>query len=140
MSRLLTADDILQADDLPRERLELPEWGGHLYIRTMTGVERDAWEASMVRTRPRRVNGRNIEETETDLRNARAKLVSRVACDDKGEAIFSSHQVDVLGKKSASALDRCFDIAKRLNHLTNDDVEELVKNSEGGQSGSSGFA
>ena len=140
MSKLLTADDILHAKDLKRERLELPEWGGHLYIRTMTGVERDAWEASMVRSRPKRINGHNVEEHITDMRNARAKLVARVACDEEGKSIFTEAQIDALGKKSAAALDRCFDVAKRLNHLSSDDMEELAGNSDGGQNVDSGSA
>lgn len=140
MSRSLTAEDILSAKDLTREKCEVEEWGGHVFIRTMTGAERDQWEASMVTMTPRRVNGRIVEDAKTTLANARAKLLARVLCDEGGKLLFSAHQVDVLGQKSAAALDRCFDVAKRLNHLTSDDVEELVKNSEGGQSAGSGSA
>ena len=138
MSKLLTAADILGSDDLPQERVECPEWGGHLFIRTFRGVERDAWEQSLM-TMPKKGNGKALpQEMETDLKNARANLVSRVACDDGGEAIFTIKQMDELGQKSAKALGRCFDVASRLNGLSSDDMEELVKNSVDDQSADSG--
>jgi hypothetical protein len=129
VSRILTAEEILQADDLPKELVEVPEWGGEVYVRTMTGLERDSWEGSIVKMKPRRVNGRNIQEPEIIFANARAKLLAKVLCDENGKSLFSEHQVDVLGGKSAAALDKCFTVAQKLNHLTNEDVEELTKNS-----------
>lgn len=140
MSKLLTAADILGADDLPSERVECPEWGGHLFIRTFRGIERDAWEQSLM-ARPKKGNGKiHPGDIEADLENARANLVSRVACDDKGGAIFTLEQMGELGRKSARALGRCFDVASRLNGLSNDDMDELVKNSVGDQSADSGSA
>jgi hypothetical protein len=127
MSQLLTAAEILAADDLPREKVECPEWGGHLYIRTLTGKERDAFEASVV--------GKG---SSTNLVNVRARLVALAGCNDAGEPIFTAAQVDALGDKSAAALSRCFDVASRLNHLSNRDIEELEKNSDGVQSDSFG--
>jgi hypothetical protein len=42
--------------------------------------------------------------------------------------------VEALGKKSAAALNRVFEVAQRLSGITDDDVEELAKNSVGGPS------
>ena len=137
MTKLLTADDILGADDLPRELVECPEWGGHVFIRTFMGVERDAWEQSLM-SRPEKINGKTPRGVETDMDNARANLVSRVACDDAGVPMFTAQQIEALGKKSAKALGRCFDVASRLNGLSTDDMDEIVKNSEGAQSADSG--
>ena len=88
MSRILTAEEILQADDLPKELVEVPEWGGEVYVRTMTGLERDSWEGSIVKMKPRRVNGRNIQEPEIIFANARAKLLAKVLCDENGKSLF----------------------------------------------------
>jgi hypothetical protein len=139
MSHLLTAAEILGADDLPKELVECPEWGGHLYIRTFMGRERDAWEQSLM-AKPEKMNGKTPKGIETDLVNARANLVARVACDESGAALFTLEQMDALGNKSAKALGRCFDVASRLNGLSNEDMDEIVKNSEGDQSGDSGSA
>ena len=40
---ILSKDAILAADDLPRETVHVPEWGGDVYVRTMSGTDRDAF-------------------------------------------------------------------------------------------------
>jgi len=141
MGKVLTGAEILALDDLPRERLEVPEWGDAIiFIRTMTGLERDAWEESIIKMTPRRVNGKNIQEPEIIMKNARAKLVAKVAVNEAGEQMWKPEEVTALGGKNCGALDRCFSAAQRLNHLSNEDVEELTKNSEGGTSDDSGSA
>ena len=46
---LLSKTAILTANDLQTEDVEVPEWGGAVRVRSFTGRERDAFEASMVR-------------------------------------------------------------------------------------------
>ena len=46
---LLSKTAILCANDLQTEDVEVPEWGGAVRVRSFTGRERDAFEASMVR-------------------------------------------------------------------------------------------
>jgi hypothetical protein len=41
----LTRDSILNAKDLKKELVKVPEWGGEVYVRCMTGSERDAFES-----------------------------------------------------------------------------------------------
>src|SRR3989304_4330704 len=65
---LLTRDEILNANDLAREQVEVPEWGGAVLVRALTGRERDAYESSIVHP-----NGRAMKYT---LTNMRARLVS----------------------------------------------------------------
>ena len=48
----LTKDQILEANDLQSESVTVPEWGGDVLVRTMTGADRDAFEASMITTLP----------------------------------------------------------------------------------------
>jgi len=50
---LLSKTAILAANDLKSEDIEVPEWGGAVRVRSFTGRERDAFEASMVRGAPR---------------------------------------------------------------------------------------
>ena len=119
---ILTREAILGADDLKREKVDVPEWGGELYISTLSGAGRDAYEASIIK-----VDSHN--NVKQDFNNMRAKLVARTAVDEEGERIFSDEDVAELGKKSAAALDRCFSIASRLNAVSDEDIEELAKNS-----------
>ena len=119
---LLTRDAILQAQDLPTEQVHVPQWGGDVLVRALTGAERDRFEQSIVEQR-----GKN---TRMNLQNIRAKLVALTVVDEQGNRIFKDEDVKWLGNKSAAALDRIFEVAQRLSGLRDEDVEELAKNSE----------
>jgi hypothetical protein len=119
----LTKEQILAAADLPEEVVDVPEWGGKVLIRGMTGAERDAFEESVMVTR-----GNNRE---LNLRNFRAKLVARSIVDPATkERMFTDNEIAELGKKSARALQRVFEAALRLNGMTAESVEELTKSTE----------
>lgn len=120
---VLTKDQILQADDIRKEKVEVPEWGGFVWVKTMTGAARDQLEASIISGKGQR-----------DLRNLRAKMVALSVVDEDGKLLFSFEDVEELGeKKSAKALDRIFSVAQRLSGFTPQDVEEMTKNSSAGQ-------
>jgi hypothetical protein len=129
---LLTRDTILQANDLPRELVSVPEWGGEVYVRTLTGTERDSYEAQSVEKR-----GKSYE---ANLRNLRAKLCALAMCDEQGKRLFGEGDVEALGAKSSAALDRVFSVARRLSGLGAEDFEELAKNSESAREGASSSA
>jgi hypothetical protein len=126
MSKYLGREKILGADDLASEDVAVPEWGGVVRVRCMTGAERDRFEESIVDQRGKK--------TRVDMGNIRAKLVAATVVDEEGARIFSDRDVEALGKKSAAALNRVFEVAQRLSGITDDDVEELAKNSVGGPS------
>ena len=119
----LKRDDILEVQDIGVELVSVPEWGGDVYVKGMTGTERDQFEASVVETRGR-------GNTRIKLENIRAKLVALTACDEKGERLFTSKDTEALGKKSAMALQRVFEVSQRLSGLTPADVDELAKGLE----------
>jgi len=125
----LTRDLILQADDLLVETVEVPEWGGVVRIRGLTGAERDDFEVSVVEQRGKK--------TRLNMQNFRAKLVVRAAINGDGQRLFSDRDAALLGRKSAAALQRVFEIAQRLSGLSDQDVEELVGNFDEGQSDNS---
>lgn len=113
----LTRESILEADDVPAEDVEVPEWGGSVRVQAMTGAERDKFEASMV--------GKG---NKPDLNNFRAKLAAACIVDDDGNRLFSESDVKGLGKKSAAALDRVANAAQRISALSAEDVDELQGN------------
>lgn len=127
----LTAEQIRTVDDKQYEDVEVPEWGGTVRVRGMSGTERDAYEASILEQRG---NDRKV-----NLANARAKLVVRCLVDENGALLFTPDDVRVLGRKSAKALERVFDAARRASGMTEADIEKLTENfdddlSEGGTS------
>ena len=117
---LLTRDAILGAHDLPSEDVSVPEWGGTVRVRALTGAERDAFEASMVQVR-------SDGTRQFRLENIRARLVALTIVDENGERLFSDADVKALGAKSAAALERVGSVAQRLSALTDEDVEELAE-------------
>ena len=114
---ILSKDQILLAEDFKTETVDVPEWGGEVIVKTMSGFSRDQFEGSIV--------GKNGG---TNLANIRAKMVAAVLVDESGELLFNEKDVVALGKKSAKALDRVFSVAQRLNGFSEADVEELAKN------------
>jgi len=126
---MLTKEQILQADDLPVEVVDVPEWDGSVRVRTLTGTERDAFEASITKKRG--------DSVEVNMINLRAKLCAMAMIDDDGNRYFSDADVVELGKKSASVLDRIFTVAQKLNGFGQADIKELAKNSEAVPTGDS---
>jgi hypothetical protein len=120
--KTLTRDDILGADDLKTESVKVPEWGGIVIVRELTGSERDTWEASVVKT-----NGTKVT---IDSHNMRAKLAALCIIDDDGKRMFTDKEAVKLGEKSAAALDRVTDVARRLSRIGEDEIENLGKASK----------
>ena len=119
---LLGKEDILKIQDLQFEEVEVPEWGGKVKVRMMTGTERDSFEQSIMKT-----EGKEIVR---DMANMRAKLLVRTICNEDGSRIFTDKDINVIGGKSAAALEKVFEVAQRLNKLSASDAESLEKNSE----------
>lgn len=118
----LTKEMILQAKDIPVEKVEVPEWGegAYVYVKGLTGAERDKFEASIIEQRGtlQRIN----------LENARSKLCVACICDQDGKRLFSDDEINVLAGKSAIALERIFTAAQRLSGLLPNDIEKMTKN------------
>lgn len=118
----LTKDQILEANDLKNESVDVPEWGGSVLVRTMTGADRDSFEASMVS-----IGSDGIRKPE--MSNMRSKLVALTVVDDAGNRIFDAIDVPMLARKSAAAIERVFDVAQRLNGLGAKAEDAAEKNS-----------
>lgn len=117
---LLDRGAILGATDIKTERVAVPEWGGEVLVRGLTGTERDAYE--------QRVHDSKYE-------NVRATILALAIVDEAGQHLFTLEDIAALGKKSAAPLDRLFDVARRLSGIGQRDVQELVGNSEPGRNG-----
>ena len=125
---MLNREQILKVKDIKTEVVPVPEWNGEVTVKMMTATERDEYEASIY----------NSDEKTTDLTNIRAKLCVKTIVDEKGDLMFCEKDIIILGKKSAAALDRIFDVASKLSKISKKDQAEIVKNLGKGQdSGSS---
>jgi hypothetical protein len=113
---VLSKEAILKADDKKMVDFDVPEWGGAVKLRVMTGTERDRFESEFV-------NGNKSVDM------VRAKLVAKCLCDEEGKRIFSEAEIPTLGEKSAAVLDRLFSECMKLNRFSKEDVDDLAKNS-----------
>lgn len=112
----LDAAGILAAQDTLTDEITVPEWGGRVFIRSMTGTERDTWEVY--------AQGQMSAKVVT----IRARLAAICLCDASGKRLFTDADTAKLAEKSGSALDRVYEAAVRLNGLSVDEVEKIEKN------------
>ena len=126
---LLTKEQILKVKDIETRTVHVPEWGGDVLVRGMTGIERDQFEAKIL--------DQSGKKTKVNLQNARARLVAITCVDADGNRIFSESEIVLLGTKSAAALDRVYDVAASLSGISDEDIEELLGNSKATTSGDS---
>ena len=120
---LSSPDQLWAVDDHSYEWVTVPEWKMRVRVRGMTGAERDRWEGEMADTQRPGGLAKNWSV------NMRARMVSRCVVNEHGESIFNSGMVAALGERNAAALDRVFDVARRLSGLAREDVDELMGNS-----------
>jgi hypothetical protein len=135
MATVLSAAAILAADDLKREFVPTPEWGGAgagVYVRVLPGELRDAIEAAGLDAK-----GQPLPPVQK-LKNFRARFLALAVVDEAGQRIFRDDQIDALGSKSSVALLRLWEVANRLNPMSKQDIEEMAGNSETGPSAGSG--
>ena len=100
-----------------------------MFVRTLTGKQRDEFEATI----EARKSGGKI-----NIRGLKVLLVVMCVCDADGKLLFGLADAEELNKKSAKAIDRLFDAATALNKLTDEAVDELAGNSSSEPSGDSG--
>lgn len=113
----LDAKSILAADDARLEKMAVPEWGGDVYIRVISGGDRDRFEDSYA---------------DQKLRAFRVRFLVLTLCDEKGDRLFADDQVDLLAKKSSVVINRVFEAAWKLNAFSQEAVDELGESSGGG--------
>ena len=120
---LLGREAILEADDLPFEYVEVPEWGGTVKVQGLTGQGRDEYLASMAVMERGKVVGQNVS-------HASGRMIAECVVDEEGNRLFSIVDVGKLSQKSAIAVGRVFEVAARLSGLEEDDIEALGKGSK----------
>lgn len=115
---VLNRESILAADDVRRELVEVPEWGGSVYVSTISAaagltIINDADEE----------NGRVVMGV--------GLLLARAIVDEEGNRIFTPEDIPALMEKSRRAIDRVTEAALRLNNFSGQAVEAAEKNSNG---------
>jgi hypothetical protein len=111
---LLTLDAILAADQLKFEDVAVPEWGGTVRVRAMTGAERDAIGAVLA-DKTKSPNFGSLYA---------ASVTATCVVGEDGAPLFGLDKIEVLRARSVAALDRVYQAAMRLNSASVEDVEK----------------
>jgi len=116
----LTKEQILAKRDVELRRVPVPEWGGDVYVRQLSGAERAAYEDEAAK----------VEKNGTSSAESRrmALFIVYTLCDENGAALFTAADVDALLSRSFKTLQKLFRVAASLNAITAADLEELGKN------------
>ena len=112
-------DQILAAEDIPSEKVQIPEWGVTIEVRGMTGAERT-----------RIMDNAVDQQGGVNLQYVYPEIVIATSFDDvTGEQIFKPSDRDTLLTKSAVALDRLAQVGMRLSGFTQESADEAGKDS-----------
>ena len=108
---------ILAAAAAQPEVVAVPEWGGDVTVRLLTGTERDAVFSGL----------KKGADGSTDMRDYRARLVAAAVVLDGGETLTLD---DVAGQDDThpTAVLRLFSAAQRINRLRPEDMEAAAGN------------
>jgi hypothetical protein len=118
----LDRKSILAADDVRKEKIAVPEWGGDVFLRVLTGTDRDRFEESY---------------SEQKMKAFRIRFLILALCDETGQRLFADDEGDVLGKKSSVVINRLFEAGWKLNAFTQEAVDALGEDSQPVPSGDS---
>lgn len=117
---MINKQDIFAVDDRPMQPVDVPEWGGGIFVRAMSGLERDTYEGGLLERR-----GLPMREK---LKNTRAELVVLCVVDEDGNRLFSDEDIDPVSGKNAEVLTRIAMAASKLNKLDGASVDEETEN------------
>jgi len=134
---LLDRKSLLAKEKLEVVKVELGD--DFVYVRQMTGRERDNFEQSLLKEV--KDSRGQIVSYERSLQDFRAKLAVCTICDDKGTAILQPNDYPMLSQNmSAAKLEKIVQEAQKLNKITEEDKEGIVKNSVAAPGGNSNSA
>jgi hypothetical protein len=112
MAKYLSKEQIVSATDVKTIDLDIPEWGGTVRVRNLSALEREQFI-------------RDIQSKNLDLSKTKIAWVARCLIQEDGNPIFSSTEIELLGNKSAKALDRVVDAIESINALTVESMKEI---------------
>ena len=100
----------------------VPELGGSVYVKGMTAKDRSRFETQF-QLSSGKSNTRKLKEI-------RERRVVACLCDEEGVLLLQDSDVDAVGSQPAAVIERIVEAAQKVCGMSNDDVEDLAKNSD----------
>jgi hypothetical protein len=110
----LTREAILAAEDRPAQKVDVPEWGGSVFVRALSLKQQAAHEEKARGQTPERVA---------------VLLAITSTVDENSVPIFKDEDAPALEEKSSGAVQRIVKAAIALNAMSEAEIEGLRKNS-----------
>lgn len=112
----LTKADILGSCDRKIETVDVPEWGGTVFVRSLSAGERDAMD--------RQFTGKTGR-----VEVSRHGMAAYVMCDESGAPLFTTpEEIAALSEKSAQVIERIVEAGLRLSKIGQGEIEIARKN------------
>lgn len=119
----ITKQAILEASDLERIEVAVPEWNMSVYVRTMTGAERDEFVGECQARASGETNAAKV-----NMKGMMISLLIKTLCDEAGKSLFGPEDAAALSGKSGIVIERLFLAAQKLNRIGERAVEDAGKN------------
>lgn len=112
---MLTKAAILAAVDLQAERVDVPEWGGHVFVRSLPAADYEKFVQAAVKF-PQELQGYH--------------LLVRCLVDAEGVPLFGDDDIEALRGKHGGIMLALINRAGRLNRLGEETIEDAKKKSD----------
>jgi len=122
---LLTGQDLLKKQVLKIEKVDLGD-GDFVFVTEMSARSKNDWEQALL---IKKRDSKGLLSFEQTLDDFRAKLAVVTLCDDKGKLLLKPSDAAMLSQNmGAHRMEIIVDAAQKLNKITENDKDELVKN------------
>lgn len=124
--KIVTADEFLNSPTMDRQKLDVPVpelgEGKVIPIWGMTPRERSEFE-----DRQSRLSKDQRAKQKTQVRE---RILVECCRNDDGVQLFTTQQIEQLGKRRGDVVERLVNVALELSGFTAKDIEDIVKKSE----------
>lgn len=130
-------DRILKSEDLDREKLDVPAWGGEVLIRELTGFERDKLTDLYMDAQV--ADPANPGELKQLIpKDYRSRICQMAIIDPDGSQVFSEADIEALQQKSARTIDLVSQAITRLSKMQGVVIEAEIEDFTEGQNDGGG--
>jgi len=110
----LTLEQIKEVDDIDTVDVEIPEWGGTVKVRGMSGRQRSNLEQKISNNAP--------------IGELKMSLITSCTLGEKGDPLFTPADKKWLQEKGAGPIETIFSEICKLSGITEQDVEDAEGN------------
>jgi hypothetical protein len=118
--KFIGRDSFLSQKPTRTREVDIPEWGGIVRVKALSGAERDAIEQKQF--------DQGRRSTRVTVAGFRARLVVFGVIDEEGNRIFNESDLPAINEMDGSVIDRIATAVSELSGYTPAEVERLEGN------------